>query len=299
MTLRAVIKNRNDLVMGKNLTTPKIERWLALHSGEFVLDAANAKLMLEVLQYKGRVRKGSFSASSLARCPRAQMFTFIGVPQAMAFDPIGSLRMIDGRVKHLTMQMIALQAGAISRIEVPINVPKWKFKGSLDGDHADYGFELKTTQAFSYYVSKGPPYNHISQIHGYFIGRPDLERFSLVYWDTRSREMKEFVIDRQHHMIAVARQLLDELNTHAANQTLPEVLDECKSGKSKTYRDCAYSHICLSTPGWDEAESYVSGTSNSRGNDQKVPGRRRNRPQSNDSRTRSVPVRIVRKKASP
>jgi hypothetical protein len=261
------IKQQTQLVQkGKLLMSPKIDAWLAAHNGEFVLNQSEADLFGQLLGDHlariPRVRSGSFSASARGNCKRQQVFGYLGVPGLGSVDSLTAMRFIDGKIKHLTFQYIALQAGALTDIEVPIPTKIHRVLGTMDGWNkpAGYGFELKTTQAFDYYVNKGVPQSHNLQIATYFIGAQFLDKFALVYWDTRSREWKEFVINREQHKpwIKLAWAEITQLNDAVIDRQLPEVLDECKKGTGKTFKECPYSSVCLGCT-YDAAEAIGQG----------------------------------------
>jgi hypothetical protein len=172
-----------------------------------------------------------------------------------------SLIFIDGKMKHLVYQFVGLEAGAFTDIEVPIfdeAFKKWRLKGSIDAADVfnGIGVELKSTMAFSYFVGLGKPGDkHILQVHSYFEGRDDLDVFCVVYWDTTTREWKEYVVYRQKQYMTLVRNELERLNEAVDHKELPHVQQECKAGKGKTFHDCGYSHICLQTVEYEHAEA--------------------------------------------
>jgi hypothetical protein len=280
-------KASKDLII-----TPRLNAWLTKHGGELVLTPGQAGLLIHHLQTPGRDRSNGFSASARGTCERAQVFQFIGVPGIKKYDPNQSMVFIDGKMKHLSFQIMALQSDSITHIEVPIKVPKYRMLGSMDGTHEVdlHGLELKTTRSFRYIMDNGPSWHHRKQIHSYFLGRPDIENFSLVYWDVFSREFKEFVVERSKVMMKFVTNELERLNEAVEHQTLPPVLKECINGKGATFNDCPWAHICLQTHRYDEAEALASAG---------VSRRRGNRPASDAEGTRRVRRRVVRKGGKP
>jgi len=281
-----------DIKARQLLLTPKYEHWLSKCGGEFVLTIPQAKrfgdLLADHLSRKGRVRSGSFSASSRGFCERAQVFGYIGMPQRVFGNSLRSLIFIDGKMKHLVWQYIGLEAGALTDIEVPIDadaLDKWRLMGSMDGgdDFNGIGLELKSTSAFGYYVANGPSLAHMLQIHSYLLGSSRYEVFSLIYLDTTTREWREHVIRPDKRYMSMVKAELGRLNDAVVNRQLPEVQDGCKAGKSKAFRDCGYSHICLGCRSYDEAEAIASVVI------QGVQGGGRNpQPGSNGKRVRRV-----------
>ena len=118
---------------------------------------------------------------------------------------------IDGTWRHLRWQMLLLTAGILTDIEVPFHRPDMRLRGSLDGQNADeaWGFELKGTSDTEIVVGRKEPIPyHILQVHTYFIGKPELERFSLIYEDKRYQSWKEIVVERDPAVLGIVR---DEL----------------------------------------------------------------------------------------
>lgn len=261
--IRRILKQQLDITDRGLLLTPKYESWLMRHGGEFVLSPIEAArfgdMMADHLSRVGRVREGAFSASSRGYCERAQVFGYMGLPQRPHGDSLLSLIFIDGKMKHLVWQFIGLEAGALSDIEVPVDdsaFKTWRMKGSMDGIEAfnGIGLELKSTMAFNYYVKDGPSHAHKLQVHSYFEGRDDIDVFCVVYLDVTTRNWKEYVITRDPQYVAMVRNELERLNHAIDHRQLPEVLDECKAGKGKTFQGCQYSHICLGCRSYSDAE---------------------------------------------
>lgn len=295
-SLKRIIKSAQANRARLNVT-PKLDQWLNANDGELTLSPKNAALLTKLLQTRPRVRSGSFSASSRGACERAQVFGFIGVPGRKIVDSVEKMRFIDGKMKHLTFQMMGLEAGIFKHIEAPIKLPHYKVIGSIDAaEPDDFGVELKTTQAFQYYVDNGPSLAHHLQVETYFEGRPDLDEFSIVYWDTRSREWKEFVFTRQKQYRTLAIAELERLNEAVDNRKLPPILQECRNGKGQTFRSCSYCHVCLGTKEYTEAEVLVQAI----GSPSALSRRRRSADnQGDDGGTRRVQRRVVRKKRVP
>jgi hypothetical protein len=256
--MSAVIRRINETAdkqsSHKLLVTPRLSKWLASNS-DLVIPPEMAEMVTNELQKVPRDRSASFSASARGSCMRKQVFGYIGVPGTARVDEDLAMLFIDGSIKHLAFQVMCLLAGAITDIEVGVDVPEKRMKGSIDGTNEieKWGLELKTTQAFQYFLSRGPSPSHKLQVHSYLKSRPDLDRFSIVYWDTRTRQWKEFVIERDPVYMRLVNREVRILNESVDNRRLPHVRQECKSGRSKVFKDCPYSAVCR-TINYDEAE---------------------------------------------
>lgn len=249
------------------ILTPRYERWLDLHGGEFVLSPIEAarfgRLLADHLSRKPRVRAQAFSASARGYCERQQVFGYLGVPQRLLGDNQLALMFIDGKIKHLTWQFIGLEAEALTDIETPVDADafkKWRLRGSIDGTKLfdGIGMELKSTQAFVHYAANGPGQLHMLQVHSYFEAKPEIDVFCIVYWDTATRSYKEYPIIRQKQYTALVRNELQRLNEAVEHKQLPEVLNECKNSTGKAFRDCGYNHVCLGCKSYEQAEAWVS-----------------------------------------
>ncbi|CAB4193391.1 hypothetical protein UFOVP1246_91 [uncultured Caudovirales phage] len=241
------------------LVTPRLEKWLFNNSHLLVSDE-NAERLKQTVTAVPRNRAASFSSSSRGQCLRKQMFGYLGVPVTSDIDPGLHAIFIDGTWRHLRWQMLLLTAGILTDIEVPFHRPDLRLRGSLDGENADesWGFELKGTSDTEIVIGKKPPIPyHILQVHTYFVGKPELERFSLIYEDKRYQSWKEIVIERDPITFGKVREELEYLNSSVEQRELPPILEECKHGEGIVYKKCAYRSICH---GCDYAEAEALGT---------------------------------------
>ena len=97
------------------------------------------------------------------------------------------------------------------------------------------------------------PY-HLLQVHTYFVGVPELERFSLIYEDKKFQTWREEVIEPDPEIMKVVREELIYLNWCIDSRVLPPVLEECKRGEGIVFKKCAYRGICRGCD-YDEAEA--------------------------------------------
>lgn len=242
---------RGDLIV-----TPVIDRWLVQHPEGVVLDDDLLTKLRAITTKMPRDRSSSWAASARGSCLRSQVFTYMGTKQASFLDPRRQNLFNDGTWRHIRWQMMMLSAGLLKDIEVPVYKEHYNMVGTMDGEGDGWGFELKGIYSLSAVNGTGPLDHHLLQIHSYFLARPDLKKFVLVYEDKRTQEYKEFVIDRDPALMKAVRRELAALQRSVSDKELPEVLDECKSGKGQTFNGCPYKTTCLEIADWSEAETY-------------------------------------------
>jgi hypothetical protein len=203
-------------------------------------------------------RLGEFHASQLRSCHRAQVFQAVSLPARREATPPRLMNIyIDGTWRHVRWQMMGISAGVLSKVEVPVYVPEWRFVGSQDGegisdDGTYWGWELKGTAQLAGLKKFGPQHSHVWQIHGYFAARPELDCYSLTYECKTTNELLEFVIYPDKKRVRILTETLDTLNGYIANEELPEILDECEHGEG-AYKDCPYAYACKQVD-WDSVK---------------------------------------------
>ena len=230
--------------------TSRLTLWLGQHS-ELVLSDEHADLLRANVVATPRVRSASFSSSSRGSCERAQVFGYLGLPQAGRMNPQLQLIFLDGHWRHHRWQMLLLTAGILTRVETPWSRDDLRLKGSLDGvnDEEKWGFELKGISPFGYKaVQIVPKYEHLLQIHTYMLGT-GLDLFSLVYENKATQEWTEHVITKDEKVMSDVMDELQTLNEAIDQQELPGMLTECMEA---TRHDCPYRETC-SGLSWDQA----------------------------------------------
>lgn len=238
----AVRKRTEPLVI-----TPRLDEWLAQHDG-ITLDEKNAELLKTLTTTQPRDRSKSFSSSSRGKCKRFQVFQYLGAPKQQKFNTTLTNLFNDGTWRHLRWQMMLLSANILTDVEVPFNRPELRVRGSLDGINwlENWGFELKGTNQWGYsgVAKDGPMHDHLLQIHTYFLGIPELDKFALVYESKNTNEWNEIIVHKDPNVMTAVENEIDELNTAVDDRKLPPMIPECRSGTSKTFKDCPYSKIC-------------------------------------------------------
>lgn len=259
MSSNARIKAIINIVKDDRLIlTPHVFKWLVKHPEGIVLDDELAEILKKLTMKQPRRRSGSFSCSARNQCRRRQLFSYIGVPSQSTLDAQLQNKFNDGTWRHLRWQLMLLKAGLLDTVEGWVTNETYNLVGSMDGEgdsetHGRFGFELKGIGSLSF-LKGGPHTAHIFQIHSYFVAKPELDAFSLIYEDKMTQTWKEFVIERDPTVMRAVRKELKSLNRAAANKKLIPVLEECKNAKGPTYRGCPYKGFCLGAT-WKEAEA--------------------------------------------
>ena len=252
--LKAMLRThrRGDLII-----TKPVEQWLNEHPEGLILDRKLAMRLADMVQAQPRNRQGLWSASAAGSCARAQMFSYMGAPAAYRLDPRMQNIFNDGTWRHLRWQMMLLTMGVLDDVEVPVYNPDLHLRGTMDGigklDNGDeWGWELKSIYSLSA-VEAGPKPEHLLQVHSYFISRPTIKKFSLVYEDKRTNIFREFVVEPDLNLLAEVRATFDFLNDSLDREELPDVIADCEKGKGQTFDGCSYRTFCLGCASWEEA----------------------------------------------
>jgi len=141
----------------------------------------------------------------------------------------------------LRWQMMGLDAGIFTHVEVPYAKPEYRLTVSVDAVNEDEGwlFELKGSRT----MFGEPPMPHLLQIHTYFLAT-GMKRAVYVVEHKATQEWREWVIDVDPALYRVVLDELRALNHAVDERKLPKVLDECKS-KQGCFKDCPYATKCL------------------------------------------------------
>lgn len=263
MSLNKIIRDHHFARREGLVVTPVLHQFLMKNDGvpisEEVADHIR-DMMVATGGGPSRDRSGHFHPSQIGTCQRRHVFTYLGVPDVGTTDSTLQNLFNDGTWRHMRWQAMGLTAGFLNKIEVKVRRKKYRIGGSMDGEGEDskgaYGFELKGTRALSKVVKDGPFDSVYPQVGSYFLMRPDLKRFSIVYEDKSSQDWKEFVFKRSapemKEAMKLARRDLVELNIALDDKKLPHILPECVNGKGKTFRECPFRKVCLET-NWEQA----------------------------------------------
>lgn len=266
------------MAKGGLLVTPEVRRYFRENDGELTISSATAAIVTDLLCTPPRDRSGSFSPSARGNCPRAQSLGFLGAPQAPLSAETYNL-FSDGRMRHLRWQMLGLEAGFLTDVEVSVPMPALQGKGSVDGVNTKqrFAFELKGTSmplgilvgAFQHVQQAlqdhevprrlvptngkgakgvwhiGLVWKHVHQLYSYMVqlraNNIDVDRFSLVYEHKESQNWEEFVLHPNAWMEDRCQAELEGLDTAMKRRKLPQILSECRVTPEQK---CPYAPIC-------------------------------------------------------
>lgn len=241
--------------------TPRLNNWLVQNdTGIKIQSEAVAERIFEMMA-PGQISKGrhgAFHPSQLYQCRRAQVFGYHNAPTHKSYSPTLMNLFNDGHFRHLRWQIMLLSAGIIEEVEVPVSSPKLRLEGSMDGVNWSEGwmFELKGTSQFRQVQQRGAMPAHIKQVHAYLL-MAGLEKAIIVYEDKSSQDWLEIEVERDDEISAQITYILSKLNSAIDNNTLPEVLSECKNQEGE-YKSCPYASICLGIKRPEEIAASVS-----------------------------------------
>lgn len=228
------------------LVTPKIIDHLIRHPEGVVWDDAAYALWhkLTAAHESNEDRSGRFGASSRGRCPRAQIFGYLGMPEEKVQDPQVTNLFMDGKWRHLRWQMMGIQSGALTHVEYPYAYPKLRVAGKMDGlnSYERFGFELKGDRYYARSLD-GVPDKHDLQIHTMMLAT-GWDTFAYIIESKETNDWREIVVHRDPKVISVVRTELEDLNEHIEDHRLPPVLPAC-AARQGPYRTCPFASNCL------------------------------------------------------
>jgi hypothetical protein len=227
--------------------TPKITPWLVNNpNGVHITDPKIYEKISGILMPKvSKSRAGAFHPSQLYQCQRAQVYGYHNAPTIREYNPILQNLFNDGHFRHLRWQIMLLEAGVLSDVEVAVYSSEHRIEGSMDGINSEekWMFELKGTSQFKSIQAKGAMPAHIKQVHAYLLAS-GLEEAAVVYECKSTQQWTEIPIHRDPKIIQEIKEILLSLNDAITHDYLPERLEDCENKTGSTYNSCAYSQIC-------------------------------------------------------
>lgn len=193
-----------------------------------------------------RIRENNWSASSAGRCLREQQLTYLGFTKIAPDEKMGNI-FANGDYVHLRHQAFGLVAGYITEVEVPVRLPQWKLRGTMDGMLSNgQGLEIKSINPFGFdrVKSFGPQDKHVLQVHAYMLARPDIEAFRILYENKADNLCKEFLVPRDPVLIGQVEEHLAQLNRATEQRKLLPMLQGCKNEEGSVFRQCPYRSVC-------------------------------------------------------
>lgn len=250
MKFSEVVKfNKPDLAI-----SARHDAWLEQNPNpEYSPEAIN--FMLSQIGKPDRVRRGTFSASSVGGCLRKQQFTFLGLPQ---IDPSPRTSNIfhTGTAMHLRWQMAGLTEGWLVEAEIPVPENSIRISGTMDGiDYKGRIVELKSAHHDNYMrvMSFGPLKGHLAQMAGYMIatGR---DEGAFLYEDKNTQDYVEIPVTRGEVPIYETEERIERLWDSVERKDLYEPLSQCLEKTGMAYKLCPYAKQCLDILEWEQAE---------------------------------------------
>ena len=233
------------------VVTPLHTQWLELPEDERYERTTEeaAQFAKDVLlgKYK-RPRVHRFSASGLGGCERRLLFGYAGVEQ-LGEDPDAQDLMSMGSHDHLFWQVEGLSMGWLKLCERFVLNKRTRVGGSIDGiifDDSIWELKTVTTGKFSKMTDQNWPFHdHLVQADEY--GEQwGSDYISIVYQDRQYGTYREFRIERDDKINKWRLELIERLNNHLADDTLPPMLADCEIRVGPTYRQCPYRKYCPS-----------------------------------------------------
>lgn len=203
-----------------------------------------AELIQQIQDRPERIREGSWSASATGACLRQRQFTFLGFPRKRVDDRTMNI-FANGDFVHLRHQVAGLIEGYISEVEVPVTLPAFRLRGTMDArlnNNAIGEFKSIYHFGFSQVMSFGAKADHVQQVHAYMLCT-GLDRAHIVYEDKDTQNIKEFVVQRDPEIIKSVIRDLQALNMATEEKKFLPMLPECRQFKGQ-FNYCPYAKVC-------------------------------------------------------
>ena len=226
--------------------TPRLHNYLNKTDGVKIESEKLKAKVLEILSPSVNDRSGHFHPSQLYQCKRHQIFDFYDVDSgSKSYNPTLQNLFNDGHYRHLRWQIMLMNAGILTDIEVSATIPELRLGGSIDGVNADekWIFELKGTSQYAKVSKTGAMPAHIQQVNAYMMAS-GYDQALIVYECKSSQQWIEIEVKKDPVIIAELEQILLELNQSIDTGKLPEVLHECQN-KTGRFDKCPHSGICM------------------------------------------------------
>ena len=240
------LKKHIKILKQNTKITPKLLGWLNKNDGIHTDDPVILEKVLAILAPTKGDRSGHFHPSQLYQCQRKQIFEFYGMKADKRFNPTLQNLFNDGHFRHLRWQIMLLNAGILTDIEVGVGIEEYRLGGSMDGVNADEGwvFELKGTSQFASVQRSGVMAPHRKQIQAYLLAS-GYDTAYILYEDKSSQQWAEFEVPRDPQVIAEIESILKSLNAAIDGKEMPEPYDNCKNQTGGTFDRCPFSDVCL------------------------------------------------------
>lgn len=269
-TLKEMIEQKQQAKMkaqqtGTTLLLPVVaplhSKWLERSEVDQAFTPKALERGMEVLSNAHKVKRDDrFSASGLGMCPRRQLFAFAGYEQAPTnLDSADIMR--SGTAAHFWMMLEGLSAGWLEEAEIFFRDEHYRLGGTLDGllwdgsiweykSVASSVYGRVTTSVEKQFASGGkkevgPKTDHLLQLEGYEL-LTGQEIKSLFYQDRNYGSFYEYRLGADGVYKSKLMTLLEMLNGHENDNTLPPMYDSCEQRVGQTYNECPYRLTCPS-----------------------------------------------------
>ena len=240
--------------------TPKLHAWLNNNpDGIKIASEEVAAKVMDILKPSSGDRSGVFHPSELYNCQRHQIFNFFGAPaKYQSYNPTLQNLFNDGHFRHLRWQIMLLNAGILTDVEVGVSMPEYRLGGSMDGvnDKAGWMFELKGTSQYAQVLRSGAMPAHIKQVNTYLMAS-GLEQALIVYECKSSQQWVEIEVNKDPDVINELEEILQSLNSAMDTGVMPEVLDDCKNKTGAKFQACPHNETCLGVGRTEEISTFV------------------------------------------
>ena len=240
------------------VVAPQHAAWITRPEAEQAFTPAAIERGDDILYGRHQMKRSErFSASGLGKCERRQVFHFLGHPQAPLTPQLADI-MRSGTAAHFWIMLEGLSAGWLIEAEVFYKNDDYRMGGTLDGIISDASiWEYKSTSMNIYRDVTtdpdtvfsvgdrqiGPKYDHLLQLQAYEL-LTGMELKSLFYQHRDYGSYQEFRLGPNEVITAKLIALLERLNAHLDDNTLPPMLEPCTTGHGQTFKDCPFRHSC-------------------------------------------------------
>ena len=239
---------------------PLHAQWMERSEAEQAFTPAALQRGMEVLSNQHKVKRDArFSASGLGQCKRRQLFSFAGVQQAPPnLDSADIMR--SGTAAHFWIMLEGLSAGWLAEAETFYMDPHYRVGGTLDGiitDGSIWEYKSVASTVFNSVSASsksfakqdkptGPKFDHLLQCDAYDL-LTGAQVKSLFYQDRNFGQYAEYRLGSDSGLSGIRGtliSLLEELNGHEQDNTLPPMFDGCESRAGQVYNECPYRFVC-------------------------------------------------------
>jgi hypothetical protein len=238
------------------ILTPLIDDYFreASKHNEVRFSKQTMEILMKLHLRPDRDRGGSFSASALSTCMRAQMLGYLEMEGTIVPNEKRQAIFLNGDWLHLKWQGILLEMGVVKwketepLVEQRVSIPEWKVEGTLDVigelEAEDWIIDVKGVGPGNWQKMKDGfiPQGYLWQQHAYMRGTGISNTLLLV----ESKATQEYVeihvppLDSTEALQVEAR--VKALNHYRENRQLPPVLHQYPS--NPLCRECPFLLEC-------------------------------------------------------